>query len=91
VAEGKTTTGWREYVASENGTTRMIRTQDYKYCLYLKTKEESLVDMKNDRGEMRNIAGDPEHKGALAAHRQLLADWSRLSGDREVSTYLRTT
>lgn len=89
LAEGKPVENWRLYVASENSWTRMIRTRDFKYCVFLTTNEESLVDLKNDPGEMRNIAGDPAFKDILAKHRQLLADWSNTSNDKDASKYLR--
>lgn len=82
VVEGEDIHGWRSYVASENGWTRMIRTDRYKYCLFLGNGEESLVDLKNDPGEMKNIAGDPNFKDVLAEHRAILADWARLSQDK---------
>ena len=83
VAEEQDVKEWRSYVVSENGSTRMIRTRNFKYCLFLKTGEESLVDMKNDPGEMENIASDPKFKDILAEHRAILADWARLSLDQE--------
>jgi arylsulfatase A-like enzyme len=89
VAEGRSGGKWREYVASENGTTRMIRSRDFKYCLFLRTKEESLVDMKNDPGEMRNVAGDRAFKEVLAEHRRMLAEWNELSGDRSVAQHVK--
>jgi len=88
LAEGKPVEKWRSYVASENGSTRMIRTQDFKYCLFFKTKEESLVDLKNDPGEMRNLVDDPKFQKVLTAHRRLLSDWSKLSGDKDAPKYL---
>ena len=84
IAEGKPAGDWRPYVASENRWGRMIRSERFKYCVYDSgTNRESLVDMKNDPGEMKNLASDPEYKEALAQHRRHLNDWIRQSGDAE--------
>lgn len=91
VSEGKTVDDWRTYVASENDHTRMIRTQKYKYCAFSDPdSKESLVDLENDPGEMRNLADDPRFRKVLAEHRGLLADWSKISADNEASEYLRS-
>ncbi len=90
VAEGEAVDDWRTYVASENHYTRMIRSQRYKYCAFDDPdSKESLVDMENDPGEMRNLVDDPEFQNVLAEHRRLLADWSKISGDNDASKYLR--
>lgn len=90
LAEGKSVDNWRTYVASENSYTRMIRSQKYKYCAYDDPKsKESLVDMENDPGEMRNVVDDPKFKKVLTEHRRLLADWSKLSGDKDASKYVK--
>ncbi len=90
VAEGKRVENWRTYVASENRYTRMIRSRKYKYCAFNDpNSKESLVDMENDPGEMQNLVDDPRFKTVLAEHRKLLADWSKLSGDKDASEYLR--
>ncbi len=90
VAEGETVDDWRTYVASENHYTRMIRSQRYKYCAFDDPdSKESLVDMENDPGEMRNLVDDPKFQKVLAEHRRLLADWSKISGDDDASKYLR--
>ena len=90
VAESETVDDWRTYVASENHYTRMIRSQRYKYCAFDDPdSKESLVDMENDPGEMRNLVDDPKFQEVLAEHRRLLADWSKISGDNDASKYLR--
>jgi choline-sulfatase len=90
LAEGQPVDAWRAYVASENQDARMIRTPNYKYCVFRDAgSKESLVDMKNDPGEMQNLIDDPRFQPALAAHRKLLADWSKLSCDQDAPVYLR--
>ena len=40
---------------------RMVRTKDYKYVAFDQgVLMEQLVDMKNDPGEMKNLAVDPD-------------------------------
>jgi len=90
LAESRRVDHWRSYVASENRYTRMIRSQRYKYCAFDDpSSKESLVDMENDPGEMRNLVDDPKFRTVLAAHRRLLAEWSRRSDDQDASKYLR--
>jgi len=90
VAEGKSVANWREYVVSEDAKWRMLRTEKYKYTTFSDpTSKESLVNMKNDPGEMRNLVDHPEYKEALREHRKLLAQWSESTGDQEYSKFAR--
>ncbi|MFC1635799.1 sulfatase [Planctomycetota bacterium] len=90
IAEGQPVHAWHSYVASENGWGRMIRSQRYKYCIYDSGgNRESLVDMKNDPGEMWNLALDPQFKKVLDVHRQFLKEWIKTSGDTAGSRYVR--
>jgi arylsulfatase A-like enzyme len=90
LAEGKRVENWRSYVASENHYTRIIRSDRYKYCAYDSSdSKESLVDMENDPGEMRNLVDDPEHQDILVEHRRLLADWSKTSNDKDGKIYMK--
>jgi choline-sulfatase len=90
LAEGKRVKQWRSYVASENSWSRMIRSQRYKYCAYSSTDSmESLVDMENDPGEMRNLFDVPQFQDVLAEHRRFLAEWVEISNDREGLKYLK--
>jgi len=90
LAEGKRVRQWRRYVASENGWSRMIRTPRYKYCAYSAAYgNESLVDMENDPGEMRNLVDVPQFRDVLSEHRKLLAEWVEISKDGKGSQYLK--
>jgi arylsulfatase A-like enzyme len=90
LAEGERVENWRPYVASENDWFRMIRSQRYKYCAFaIADSKESLVDLENDPGEMRNLVDDPKFQKVLIEHRRLLADWSKLSGDKDASKYVK--
>jgi len=92
LAEGKHIGKWRPYVASENGWSRMIRSQRFKYCTYeASERSESLVDMEKDPGEMRNLIDDPQFRDVLAEHRRFLAEWITISDDREGSKYSNET
>lgn len=90
LAEAKSVGNWRTYVASENDYTRMIRSQRFKYCAFDDPgSKEMLVDMENDPGELQNLVDDPKYRVVLSEHRKLLAEWSKLSGDKDASKYLR--
>ncbi len=68
----------------------MIRSQKYKYCVYDSDDgNESLVDMENDPGEMRNLVDDPQFRNVLAEHRRFLVDWIKISDDKDGSRYVR--
>jgi arylsulfatase A-like enzyme len=87
IAEGKRVGQWRPYVVSENYAGRMIRSERYKYCVYTGGAiRESLVDMRNDPEEMKNLASLPEYKNALIEHRGYLDRWIEESGDTEAKT-----
>jgi len=63
-------------------TGRMLRAQRYKYCAYSAGKEpESLVDLREDPGEMVNLAVDPRFKRILDEHRAMLEEWCRATHD----------
>ena len=84
ITEGKRVDQWRTYVASENVWGRMIRSQRFKYCVYAGTnREESLVDMENDPGEMKNLVNKPRFQNVLFEHRKYLTEWSMLSDDKD--------
>ncbi len=68
----------------------MIRSRRFKYCVYDSAdKEETLVDMENDPGEMKNVADDPQFRDTLAAHRKFLRQWTRISDDKVGLKFVR--
>jgi len=82
VAEGGRDTPERAFVVTENHTGRMLRTSEYKYCLFIEGEErESLFDMKSDRGELVNLARNSDYASVLDEHRMLLRGWIEESGD----------
>ena len=60
----------------------MLRTQNYKYVVYSYGKiREQLTDMRNDPGEMNNLAVDPKFREVLQEHRNRLAAELKETGD----------
>ena len=61
---------------------RMVRTARYKYTAFSRgERPEMLVDLENDPGETRNLAGESAMKPAMEEHRGLLRDWLEKTGD----------
>ena len=88
VAEGRGENARRPYVVAENNSGRMLRTDRYKYCLYTSGEiRESLVDLKTDPGEMKNLAGLPPFQSALNKHRKHLQEWIAESNDTEAAVF----
>jgi arylsulfatase A-like enzyme len=88
IADGQAVPSWREYVVSENHTGRMLRSRFYKYCVYSQGQaRESLVDLRNDPGEMNNLASEPESRAVLLEHRRMLHDWIEATGDRPAKVF----
>lgn len=96
VVMGTTTKLNRKYIVSENHMVqnepvdgeffqphgRMVRSDDYKYCLYSEGKNrESLVDMKYDKLEMVNQAQNPVYKEILEQHRAYLKEHAEQTND----------
>ncbi len=88
-----TPTKWRDQLVAENDLSpayglsagvvgRMLRTKNFKYVAYSTGKQrERLTDMRNDPGEMNNLAGDPAHREILQQHREHLAAELKNSND----------
>ena len=80
LAEGSDDVEWRNYVVSENGWSRMIRSPKYKYIIDdLDVNNETLIDMEKDPGEMNNLAADDNYRTILENHRAYLKEWSEIS------------
>jgi len=91
VAERGDSSELEPYVTSENHWFRMIRSKQYKYCCFAPGRPgEFLVDLKNDPGELRNLAGDPEYKSILDAHREILKEWLDISKDEKGKEFLNS-
>ncbi|MEO2018179.1 MAG: sulfatase-like hydrolase/transferase [Fuerstiella sp.] len=88
IAEGRPVETWREYVVTENHTGRMLRSKQFKYCVYRDGEfRESLVDMRNDPGEMQNLVTSPEYRTTLNSHQRYLQQWIALSDDADARTF----
>ena len=88
VAEGGLDNPRRPFIVAENNTGRMIRSERYKYCVYTEgMNRESLVDLKKDPGEMRNLASKPEYHEILNQHRTYLHQWIEESNDKEAQLF----
>ena len=88
IAEGTQQEPWREFIVTENETGRMLRSERIKYCVYRDGElRESLVDLHNDPGEMKNLATDAAHKTVLDKHRRLLRQWTESTGDSDANTF----
>ena len=87
--EGKTESE-RSFVVCETRGSRMLRSQQYKYCLYtLDLAEEELYDLQADPGEMINLAKDPALRDVVLEHRADLAEWTTAQNDERGSQYLQ--
>ncbi|MCK4855835.1 MAG: DUF4976 domain-containing protein, partial [Bacteroidales bacterium] len=63
---------------SETNLGRMVRSARYKYCKFKGGEpREMLIDMENDPGEMKNLAGMEEYEDVLAEHRGMLNEWTK--------------
>ncbi len=92
LAEGTPVDGWRRYVVSENGWFRMIRSPKFKYSVDGSAdKYESLIDMENDPGEMKNLVDEPKFRNVLVAHREFLKEWNKVSDDKQGSEFVKET
>jgi arylsulfatase A-like enzyme len=58
----------------------MVRTPSYKYVVYDRGRNPiQLFDMKNDRGEMVNLAVEQKYKSVLQEYNHKLNDWKKLN------------
>jgi arylsulfatase A-like enzyme len=87
IAEGKSPKGWREYVISENIGGRMLRTKEFKY-IYYKEGFEVLYDMKDDPGEMENLAVNPKYRKQMDGYKLQLKQWCERTNDTIALSYL---
>ena len=91
LAENQEDNARRPYVVAENKTGRMLRSDHYKYCVYTSGKiRESLVDLRADPGEMKNLAGKAGFEKHLNRHREFLKQWIKESKDVTAKTFAIT-
>jgi arylsulfatase A-like enzyme len=68
-------------VGPQAGAMAAIRTARWKYVHFAELPPV-LYDLANDPGEMRNVAGDPAHRGLLAEAMGRMLDWRLRHGAR---------
>ena len=89
LAEGRRPQSWRDQVITESQNGRMLRTDRYKYNVYeTGNHREQLIDLKNDPGEMLNLAEDASYKEILEDHRKRLRQWVTETGDKIAEAYV---
>ncbi len=97
VERGDTMRTHQPYVVTETlfgqtGGTQgwMVRTPNYKYVLYASGKNrEMLYDMKNDRGEMCNLAIEKKFQDVVKLHRAMLREWIKAHDKSRKSSAIR--
>ena len=88
LAEGRGDNARRPYIVAENNTGRMLRSDHYKYCVYTSGAiRESMVDLRDDPGEMKNLATLPRYRKTLNRHRGYLQQWIVESKDTEAKAF----
>jgi len=103
LALGREVADWRSHVVIQNHLSqtvavggirptaqgRMVRTDRYKYCVYSRgLRRESLVDMKKDPLETKNLAMDPAYRQVILEHRRLLRQFAEQHDDALVAELL---
>ena len=82
LVQGNASADWRDFIISEISLGRMVRSAHYKYCLYKGGEpREMLIDMVEDPGEMKNLAGMKEYEDVMAEHRSMLNEWTKFVTD----------
>ncbi len=96
LSQGEPVAQWRDHLILENHMDqtgmvgdirpsvqgRLVRTERYKYCVYSQGhRRESLVDLRADPGETKDLAQDPAHRPVLLEHRALLMRFAREHND----------
>lgn len=90
LAEGKEVPRWREFIVVESQNGRMIMDERYKYCIYESgQRTESLVDLKQDSGEMKNLAYLPDHQKIVEQLRGKLKQWCKDNNDTIGQSYFQ--
>jgi len=81
-ARAKRQVAWRDCLVAENEASRVLWTERYKYSVYDHGQpREMLIDLRNDPGEMRNLAVELEYRDTLNRHRNLLQQWYAANGE----------
>jgi len=76
--EGRADCPWREFLVSDTFRTgRMVRTPEFKYIAYQGDPVTQLFDMRNDPGELKNLAADAAKADVVRDLAGRLASWEK--------------
>lgn len=85
LANGQTTSEWRDHILFESEKGYGIQTQDYLYVLYdCGENRQQLYDLVADPDQTRNFAFDPNKDEVLKQHRHLLTQYAG-KNNRQIS------
>jgi arylsulfatase A-like enzyme len=62
-------------IYDEYGSTRMIRTRDWKYVHRYPDGPNELYDLSSDLDERNNLIGDPAQKNRISEMKRTMEDW----------------
>jgi arylsulfatase A-like enzyme len=68
-------------IAIANASSEAHKRYELNRQLLKTVRQESLIDMENDPGEMKNLAKDPAYKEVLLRHREYLEEFCQEHGD----------
>jgi len=87
--EGPISITWRDMLVVESQNGRSIRDHRYKYSVYERgANRETLIDLKTDPGEMKNLIDAPELADQCNEFRSRLAQWCNRIDDRIAKPFL---
>jgi len=76
--ENRQSDPWREFLVAETFRTgRMVRTPNHKYIAYHIDPVTQLFDMRNDPGELKNLAADPSQADVVRNLAGYLDTWEK--------------
>ncbi len=93
LAEGNTGAAWRQTLAVENNSSRLLLFErTWKYMVDAgevgQTPHEMLINLAEDPGELKNLAMDPLYTGRLEEGRRGLRKWYDTNGETLGNQYL---
>ena len=89
LVDGSSDPEWRDHIVVEATFGRMVRTDRYKYSIFDSGEHRiQLIDLKNDPGEMHNLATDDNYHEILEEHHWLLKKWIEKIDDKIAAQYV---
>jgi choline-sulfatase len=81
IATGKSADKWRTYSVAEGWKARTVFDGRWKYMISGDSnKQEMLFDLKNDPGELKNLAKNPKHAKIMKLGLERLHSWYKSNG-----------